>query len=68
MFSWENRYDAVVVAAFEVWTKNGLGNSFDENEEAIKSCRDAATNTWIEDMHDSEWLAATLARLGHAAE
>jgi hypothetical protein len=63
MDTWENRYDAVVVAAFEAWTKNGLGNTFEENEEAIKTCRDAATNAWIEGMHDGEWLAATLARL-----
>jgi hypothetical protein len=64
MNTWENRYDAVVLASFEVWTKNGLGNSFEENEDAIKSCRDAATNTWVEGINDAEWLRATLARLG----
>lgn len=61
--TWETRYDAVVLAAFETWTRNGLGNSFDENEQAIKSCRDAATNAWLDGMSDCDWLAATLARL-----
>ena len=63
MLSWEIRYDAVVVAAFETVTKNGLGNSYDLNEQVIKSCRDAATNAWDEGMDDVEWIAATLKRI-----
>jgi hypothetical protein len=63
MNTWENRYDAVVLAAFEIWTKNGLGMGIEEREEAIKSVRDAATNTYIESMDDVTWLHATVSRL-----
>jgi len=63
MNTWENRYDAVVVAAFETMTKNGLGRDFDECEEAIKQIKDAATNVFTEDMDDATWLIATLARV-----
>lgn len=64
MMTWEDRYDAVVVAAWERWTKNGLGLDTDDVEQTTKSVRDAATNVWQDGMGDMEWIAATLARLG----
>lgn len=55
--------DAVITAAWETWTQNGLGLDTDEREQTTKSVADAVTNVWQPDMDDAAWLAATLARL-----
>jgi len=63
MSTWEIRYDAVVVAAYETWTRNGSGLDDVDCERAIKSCRDAATNVWRCGMTDADWYVETLRRL-----
>lgn len=64
MDAYEAQRDRVVMAAWERWTKNGLGLDTEGVEQTTKSVRDAAANTWQDGMRDDEWLAATLARLG----
>ena len=61
--TWEQRLDNVVSHAWEAWTSNGLHMDEDEREQAVKSCRDAATNTYVEGLNDGDWLAATVRRL-----
>lgn len=58
--------DAVITAAWEAWTKNGLGLDDDDVKQTIKSVADAVNNAWEPGMSDSAWLAATLARLDGA--
>lgn len=57
-------YDALTVAVWEGWTKNGLRMDPDDREQAVKAVQDALTNTWTEGMTEVEWQAAALARLG----
>jgi hypothetical protein len=56
------RRDAVITAAWEIWTKNGLRLDEDMRRETVQ---DAVNNVYVEDMSDSEWLDATLKRLGY---
>ena len=56
------RRDAVITAAWEIWTKNGLRLDEDMRREAVQ---DAVNNAYVENMSDSEWLDATLKRLGY---
>lgn len=61
---WQASYDALTVAVFEAWTKNGQGMDDDTREQAIKSVRDALTNEWQDGMSETKWQAATMRRLG----
>ena len=62
--SYETRRDMIVTNAWETWTKNGLGLDSEDREETTKTVQDAVNNTYFEDISDSDWLAATLKRLG----
>ncbi len=62
--SYETRRDMIVTHAWEKWTKNGLGLDDEAREETAKTVRDAANNTYTDELDDIEWLTATLARLG----
>jgi len=57
----------VAAAAWETWTKNGLGLDADDREQTAKAVNDATNNAWLYDMDESAWLAATLSRLGWRA-
>jgi hypothetical protein len=63
--TYEQRLDAVTTAAWETWTKNGLGLDDDEREQTGKSVRDAAANEYVDDISDKDWLDRTLARVGY---
>ena len=65
--SYEDRRDMIVTHAWETWTKNGLNMDEDMRRETEKSVGDAVNNTYVEDITDTDWLAATLKRLGHAS-
>jgi hypothetical protein len=58
------RCDLIVLCAWQVWTKNGLGLDADEQRETKKTVQDAARNTYFNDISTPGWLTATLARLG----
>ena len=60
---YETSFDAIVLAVWERWTKNGLNLDDDDREQTLQSVRDAATNTWTEDTTEAMWLKATLAVL-----
>jgi len=62
--TYEQRLDMITTNAWETWTNNGLGLDTEDREETSKSVADAAANTYTDDMSDTEWLAATLKRLG----
>jgi hypothetical protein len=57
---YETRRDAIVVAAWETWTKNGLDLDDDMKVQTEKSVQDAVNNAYIEGISDKDWLAATL--------
>lgn len=61
---WQASYDALTVAVWEAWTKNGLGMDDDAREQATKSVQDALTNAWQDGMTEAEWRAAAEKRLG----
>jgi hypothetical protein len=67
MFTFDQRFDSVVLDVFEVWTNNGDGLDYEEREQKLKAIRDAVTNTWIEGYDTDEfrhlWVAESLARL-----
>jgi hypothetical protein len=58
------RRDIIVVLAWQVWTKNGLGLDADQRRETVKIVQDAAHNTYFDDISTPEWLTATLEQLG----
>jgi hypothetical protein len=60
---YEARRDMIVTRAWEAWTKNGLNLDIDEQRETTKSVQEAVNNTYVDDITDEQWLAATLARL-----
>ena len=60
---WENRFDAIVVHAWEAWTKNGLGLDQDDIEQTVKTVQDAANNAWLDGMTDCQWLTETMRQL-----
>jgi hypothetical protein len=60
VMDYETRRDAIVVAAWETWTKNGLGLDDDMKVQTEKSVQDAVNNAYIEGISDKDWLAATL--------
>ena len=62
--NYEQRLDTVVTHAWEAWTNNGIGLDIEEREETAKTVRDAATNAYVDEMTDAQWLAVTLKRLG----
>ncbi len=64
MLTYEQRRDMITTHAWETWTNNGLGLDDDDRMQTEKSVQDAVANTYVEDMSDEEWLAATLKRLG----
>jgi hypothetical protein len=64
MMSYEQRRDMIVVHAWERWTKNGLGLDAEDRRETEKSVQDAVNNSYLDDITDTEWLAATLKLLG----
>ena len=64
MSPWQDRYDTVCLHVWEHWTKNGLGMGADEQEQSMKSVRDAVTNTCVEERNNLDWFWAALARLG----
>lgn len=63
MFAWPMRFDAVVVAVWEIWTNNGWSLDEDDQEQTRKSVCDAVANVYQEDMTDKVWVEASLARL-----
>ena len=63
--NYETRLDMIVTNAWETWTENGLGLDDDMRWQTEKTVQDAANNTYIDDISDIDWLAATLRRLGH---
>lgn len=65
MYDYETRRDMITTHAWETWTKNGLGLDEDDRAQTTKSVQDAVNNAYIDDISDSDWLAATLKRLGH---
>jgi hypothetical protein len=68
MFDYETRRDAIVTAAWKIWTNNGYSMDEYDREETGKSVKDAAANAYQDDMTDKAWLAATLRLLGHKSE
>jgi hypothetical protein len=63
MNTFEQRLDAIVTYAWEIWTNNGLGLDSEDREETAKTVKDVATNAYLDNMTDTAWLEATLARL-----
>ena len=61
---YETRCDMIVTHAWEKWTKNGLGLDDEAREETAKTVADAANNTYHDEISDTDWLTATLKRLG----
>ncbi len=61
--TYENRLDMITTHAWETWTANGLNLDDEMREQTAKSVRDAATNTYTDNINDTDWLAATLKRL-----
>ena len=53
----------IVLHAWESWTKNGLRLDLDASIETVKTVQDAVTNTYLDDISDTDWLAATIKRL-----
>jgi hypothetical protein len=62
--SYDDRCDMIVTCAWETWTKNGLGLDDDMRYQTERTVQDAANNVYTDDITDTEWLAATLRRLG----
>ena len=60
---YEARRDMIVTRAWEAWNKNGLNLDIDEQRETTKSIQEVVNNTYVDDITDEQWLAATLARL-----
>jgi hypothetical protein len=58
------RRDSIVVAVWEIWTKNGLRLDADQRSETEKTVQDAVNNTYVDDIQDGEWMDAALKRLG----
>ncbi len=63
---YDTRFDLVVTNAWERWTKNGLHLDNDMITETTKTVQDAATNAYVDDMTNKQWLTATLISLGVA--
>lgn len=63
MLTYEQRRDMIVLHAWESWTKNGLRLDLDASIETVKTVQDAVTNTYLDDISDTDWLAATIKRL-----
>lgn len=61
--SYEDRRDMIATHAWEKWTKNGLNLDDEMRQETEKTVQDAVNNTYTDDISDTDWLAATLARL-----
>lgn len=57
---YETRRDTIVTHAWEIWTKNGLSLDDDARFQTQQSVRDAVNNSYVDDINDSDWLAATL--------
>lgn len=60
MFTWEMRRDAVTVAVWEIWTRNGAGLDQDEREQTGKSAAAAVANAHQDEMTDEDWQHAAL--------
>jgi hypothetical protein len=60
---WADSHAAVTTAAWEAWTKNGLGMDDDMREQTAKHASDTANNAWQDGMTVDAWLAATLSAL-----
>jgi hypothetical protein len=67
MYTYEQQADTITVAAWEIWTNNGRGLDADDRAQTEKSVQDAVNNAYVEDISQTDWLAATLRRLGHDA-
>jgi hypothetical protein len=65
MFDYDARLGAVVTAAWDTWTKNGLNLDEIECELTGDTVREAAISSYFTGISNSEWLAATLVRLEH---
>lgn len=63
-YDYETRRDMIVTHAWETWTNNGLGLDSEDREETSKTVQDAVNNTYVDDINDLDWLAATMKRLG----
>ncbi len=63
IMDYETRRDMIVTHAWETWTNNGLGLDDEMRSETTKTVQDATSNAYTDDLDDSAWLAATLARL-----
>jgi hypothetical protein len=65
---YDTRFDLVVTHAWQTWTHNGLGLDADMVDETTKTVEATASNEYMDNMDNMEWLAATLKRLGHSRE
>jgi hypothetical protein len=63
ILSYDEMFDRLRPAVWEVWTQNGLHLDDDDKVQTAKSVDDALTNAYQEDMSLEEWQAAALKRL-----
>jgi hypothetical protein len=64
MIDYDTTAGQIQIAAWEVWTRNGLGLDAEQVEETLKSALDATHGAYIDGISVRDWLAATLERLG----
>jgi hypothetical protein len=62
-YTYETRFITIVSDAWDIWTNYGSGLDQDEVEETQKSVTDAAANTYVDGIIDSDWIHNTVARL-----
>ncbi len=62
-FDYKKRRDAIVEAAYNAWTDNGLGLDLDASTQAVKTVQDAVNNSHVDGISNRDWLAASLKRL-----
>lgn len=62
MYTYEERFDMIVVQAGEIITNNWLGVYPEAQEDYIKAIRDAVQNSWYEGITNDEWLDNVLER------
>jgi len=60
----QSTFDAIVLAIWEQWTKNGLNLDDEMCEQTYKTVVDAANNTYRPDITLVDWMTETLQALG----
>lgn len=68
MYSYEERFDMVVMNAWEIITNNGLGLDDEMSEHYVKAIRDKTANNYFEDISNKEWLYNVLVAMGYEQE